>query len=299
MKTYNEMADEVFRIGDERIKKSKAKKKKTTAVLSVAVVAVLAVTVWQSGLLKTKPLTAPTDNNESASAQTEEIQTDSTQPTTAILETAESSGQAAASPKAGGQPIATPKAEESADGGVYGESTGWFCRPLFPLTEGIEYSGEKLTDADAKEYFAQNGASIISALSASGVETGNVKIMEKGYCHASYNGEEGKPLTVKQDFRDYLVYSGDKIIAIITLYKQDGKIYNSPAFGAPWFDDYAKYLNQHKGEELVYVYAGWMEIIVAPDGSYRNPMGYDCSEYVDYVKNLYDRLYCPETVYVP
>ena len=290
MKTYNEMADDVFRIGEERIKKSKAKAKKiTAAAVSVAVVAVLAVTVWQSGLLKTKPIALP-----------QEKITTSVQQTTTAQETTESfAEEASPAPKAGGQPIATPKAEESADGGVYGESTGWFCRPLFPLTEGIEYSGEKLTDADAKEYFAQNGASIISALSASGVETGNVKIKEKGYCHASYNGEEGKPLTVKQDFRDYLVYNGDKIIAIITLYKQDGKIYNSPAFGAPWFEDYAKYLNQHKGEELVYLYAGWMEIIVAPDGSFRNPMGYDCSEYVGYVKNLYDRVYCPEIVYVP
>lgn len=289
MKTYNEMADDVFRIGDERIKKSKSRKKKTAAAVSVAVVAVLAVTVWQSGLLKAKPI-----------AVSQEKETTSAQQTTTAREITESIAEnASPAPKAGGQVIATPKSEDSADGGVYGESTGGFSRPLFPLTEGIEYSGEKLTDADAKEYFAQNGASIISALSASGVETGNVKIKEKGYCHASYNGEEGKPLTVKQDFRDYLVYSGDKIIAIITLYKENGKIYNSPAFGAPWFDDYAKYLNQHKGEELVYLYAGWMEIIVAPDGSYRNPMGYDCSEYVDYVKNLYDRIYCPEIVYVP
>ena len=289
MKTYNEMADDVFRIGDERIKASKSRKKKTAAAVSVAVVAVLAVTVWQSGLLKAKPI-AVSQENETTSAQ---------QTTTAREITESIAENASPAPKAGDQVIATPKSEDSADGGVYGESTGWFCRPLFPLTEGIEYSGEKLTDADAKEYFAQNGASIISALSASGVDTGNVKIKEKGYCHASYNGEEGKPLTVKQDFRDYLVYSGDKIIAIITLYKENGKIYNSPAFGAPWFDDYAKYLNQHKGEKLVYLYAGWMEIIVAPDGSYRNPMGYDCSEYVDYVKNLYDRVYCPEIVYVP
>ena len=291
MKTYNEMAQEVFRIGDERIKKSKSGKKKLAAVLSVAVAAVIAVTVWQSGLLKANPQPISQKNETSSVQQTENTPETTTGSAQNVAPETVEEGETAAVPE---------NEDASADGGVYGgESTGGVAIPCFPLTEGIEYSGEKLTDADAKEYFAQNGASIISALSASGVDTGNAVIKEKGYCHASYDGTVGKPLTVKQDFRDYLVYNGDKIIAIITLYKENGKIYNSPAFGAPWFDDYAKYLNQHKGEELVYLYANWMEIIVAPDGSFRNPTGYDCSEWLDGVNNLYDRVYCPEIVYVP
>ena len=307
MKTYNEMADEVFRIGDERIKESKVKKRKTAAVLSVTVAVLLSVTVWQSVLLSRKPLSVSSEKikettSEKVSDVVEENHADSTQPTASASEiTTGNTPKVVAAPKAGGQAIATPKSEASAeDGDVYGgETSGGFFIPAFPTKVGIEYAGERLTDEDAKNYFKQNKASIISSLSASGVETENAVIKEKGYCHASYNGEEGKPLTVKQDFRDYLVYNGEKIIAIITLYKQDGKIYSSPAFGAPWFENYAKYLNQHKGEELVYVYAGQMEIIVAPDGSICNPIGSDCSEYVGGVKNLYERLYCPEIVYVP
>ena len=301
MKTYNEMAEEVFRLGDERIKTAKSRKKSTAAIISAVFVAVIAVTVWQSGLLNRNSLSFSGESGKGIFTQVtnaDESYAKSVQTTSAALEN--TTGSASAAPKKEGNAItSTPKADNGDGGELSGGVYGGICIPLFPRNEKIEFSGEKITDADAKKYFEQNKASLISSLSASGIYTGSAVIKENGYCHITYSGIENECLTVKQDFRDYLVYNGDKIIAIVTLYKQDGKIYSSPAFGAPWFEDYANYLNQHRGEELLFVYAGQAEIIVAPDGTYRSPLGYNCSQYFEGVENLYSRLYCPEIVYIP
>lgn len=293
MKTYKDMADEVFRIGDERIKENKSKKKRAAAVLSVAAVAILTVAVWQSGLLK-KPELKPETVSERITQTTNAEKQETTKETQAELETQKEAAPTPLSPT-DRKPETGGISDGLSDGAVYGGTN----IPAFPVKEGISYSGERLTDSEAKTYFDENKASIVSSLASSGVETDNITIKEKGYCHASYDGTEGKQLEVKLNFRDYLVYNGDKIAAIVTLWKENGKIYSSPAFGAPWFGDYTKYLERHKGEELIYVYAGWMEIIVAPDGNCYNALGNDGSEYLGGVENLYERLYCPEIVYIP
>jgi len=133
-------------------------------------------------------------------------------------------------------------------------------------------TGEPITDEEAAAYFAENRQSLISSLSSSGVDTSDFRIMEKGYCHM--NIENGK-LETRVNFRDYLVYSGSELISIVTLYRQDGKIYSSPAFGGPWFSTYNDFLQAHKGEELVYVYCGIGEYIITPDNQIVNPMGYE------------------------
>ena len=69
MKTYKEMAEEVFRTGDERIEAQKEKRKKYAAVISAAAVAAVAIVLWQVGASDGKP---PTPQDE-AVACTEEI----------------------------------------------------------------------------------------------------------------------------------------------------------------------------------------------------------------------------------
>ena len=165
--------------------------------------------------------------------------------------------------------------------------------------EGINVTGEKITDAEAKAYFDENGASITSALAASGVPADNIRISEKGYSHISYDGTEGKQLELRQNFRDYIVYNGDSIVAIVTLCKENGKLYNTPAFGAPWFSAYNSYLNAHKGQKLLYVYAGPWELIIAPDGTYASPNGSDVTSCLEGVKNPYQYFYSEGATYTP
>lgn len=187
------------------------------------------------------------------------------------------------------------------DGGF--EYSGGVAIPATPdvmgAKPGVVTTGEKITDAEAKAYFDENRQSIVNSLYASGVNADNIRIEEKGYSHVSYDGTEGKPLELRQNFRDYLIYNGDELVSIYTLTKEDGKLYGSPAFGGPWFPDYNNYLKAHRGQKLLYVYAGFMEIIIAPDNTYVNPIGTDISEFMKGIDKPYEYFYAEGATYTP
>lgn len=197
---------------------------------------------------------------------------------------------------------ATPK---DGAGSTYGgdiQSGGWVI-PVVPdvtgAKPGVKVVGEKITDAEALAYLQEN-TWIGSALAASGVQTEDITYSKAGYCHVSYDGAEGKQLEVRENFRDYLAYNeSGKLIAIITLTKENGKLSASPAFGGPWFGNYTAFLNAHKGEKLLYVYAGWMEIIITPNNQYVNPQGTDVSAYFAGVENPYEYFYHEAATYTP
>lgn len=294
MKTYNEMADEVFRTGDKIIEAKRKKKKKYTAVISLAaVVTVLALVLWQGGFLN-KDVPISTQNESTASTENSTkitTETSATQPTKKDVYESVKSG-------ADGNSGYDENASESSKGETYGDETGFFCLPVFPTKDGIKYSGEKITDEEAGEYFSQN-TWLVSALTASGVETDKIKISETGYCHTSFTGQENEQLFVKLNFRDYPVFNGDSLIAIITLVKENGKISATPSFGATWFEKYGSFLNAHKGEKLIMAYAGACEFIVTPDGEIADFSGGNLKNEYGNVANIYEKLYCPESVYVP
>ena len=122
-------------------------------------------------------------------------------------------------------------------------------------------------------------------------------------------GAEGKSFEIRQNYRDYLVYIGEEeeLAAIITLFKENGELYDTPMFGAAWFEGYGEYLKEHKGEKLIYVYASWYEIIIAPDNTYFNPMGVDynaqglniTSKYLEGVDKPYEVFYHEAATYTP
>ena len=196
----------------------------------------------------------------------------------------------------------TTAAPKDGSGGV----SEWSGGPMIPAVPavtgakpGVKVVGEKITDAEAKAYLAEN-TWVGSALAASGVSFEDITYSETGYCHVSYDGTEGIQLEVRQNFRDYLAYSDSgKLIAIITLTKENGKLSASPAFGGPWFDRYAAFLKGHKGEKLLYVYAGWMEIVITPDGKCYNPQGSDVSAYMEGLENPYAYFYSEAATYTP
>ena len=289
MKNYNEIADSVLSRRDEYEKEQSAKRKKMIRISSFAscfvIVAVLGVGIWQGGWLDFSSLpTADSPAQEGydieittkTNTTQEYVQNQTTAPTEAPTTELSTTGQ-------------------YTDGGNVG---GWFI-PALPDNKEISITGEAITDEEAMEYFRNNQNGIVGSLSSSGVTSDSVRISETGYCHINYNGEEDKSFEIRQNYRDYLVYNGDNLIAIITLYKENGKIFNTPSFGVRWFDDYNAYLQEHKGENLIYVYAGWLEIIIAPDNKYFNPMGYDVSQYLDGIEKPYEVFYHEKASYVP
>ena len=165
---------------------------------------------------------------------------------------------------------------------------------------GVARREETLDEATADRYIAENKEQILYSLSMSGVPTdGDVTISEHGYTHLNLSGG-GTWKELATDFRDYLIYNGDRLVAILTLWIMDGEVHASPAFGAPWFDDYNAFLQSHKGEALAFVYLGMTEAVVTPQGEVCNPMGLDLSaRFPDSDKgNYYDYLAYPENTYV-
>ncbi len=187
------------------------------------------------------------------------------------------------------------------DAGLTGDGSYFESFPE-SFTEGFGGNlilvGESITDGDAALYFEENYLGIRDSLSESGVPTEELYICENGYCHVNISAENGQS-EIRQNSRDYLVYSGDELVAIVNLYMENGSISNNIMFGASWFDDYRLYLEQHKGEELLYLYAGMTQIIIAPDDSLFNPMGYDISEYFSAVDDRYELFYNENVIYIP
>lgn len=166
---------------------------------------------------------------------------------------------------------------------------------------GIARREETLDEATADRYIAENKGQILYSLSMSGVPTdGSVTVSEQGYTHLNLSGG-GSWKELATDFRDYLIYNDDRLVAILTLWIMDGEVHASPAFGAPWFDDYNAFLQQHKGEALAFVYVGGMtEAVITPQGDVLSPMGLDLSaQFPDSKKgNYYEYLAYPENTYV-
>lgn len=293
MKSSNEMVNCLYERREQYVAEQTTKRKSTmkivASVFSLCLVAVTGFGVWQSGALRSEPMQTndtprtvqATDHNDQAKhTQTPDV---STLPNDSIQQNIQSSDGDIT----------------CVDGSGNDYNVGGFMIPFPPQNNNIMFTGEKITDEEAAAYFSENYISIVSAFSASGVSAENIKISEHGYWHISYDGTEGKDFEVRQNFRDYLVYNGNRLIAIITLTKENGIISNTPSFGAPWFDNYNEYLQKHAGQELIYVYASNMEIIIAPDESYVNPMGYDVSAYLNWIENPYEWFYNENVVFIP
>ena len=247
MKSYNEIAQSVLSRRDEFEEKQRIRKKtlmRTSGIMGCLVVAALAAVIGvqsrepgRPGITFQNPppdywntTEAPTTNPTTASQNTN--------PTTTEIPT-----------------IAQPTFYNEGDQSSGGDTGNLWAIPALPFDRSFKVTGERITDEEAKAYFDEHRESIISSLSASGVpiENVDVRIAETGYCHVYYDGSEGKSFEIRQNYRDYLVYIGEEeeLAAIITLFKENGELYDTPMFGAAWFEGYGEYLKEHKGEKLL------------------------------------------------
>ncbi len=297
MKSYEEMSKSVLERIDEYKKEKEAKNKTAKRVLipltAVFVLTLAVLGVWKSGIIGNhiaksggSDTTLQTLINEDSNGGSVVVNPTDNENTNDPLQTTEVY-------------TSQPNSGDGSYGGEQsGENVGGWAIPALPFDKSFELTGEEITDEEAQQYFKENTVRFVNELTASGVSADNLKIMPKGYCHIMYDGTEGKSFEIRQNFRDYLAYNGDKLVAIITLTKEDGKLSATPAFGGPWFDDFNAALQKYKGQKLIFIYAGWMEFVITPDGSYFNPMGMELGlEFGDIDK--YKTFYHPKAVYVP
>lgn len=157
----------------------------------------------------------------------------------------------------------------------------------------IAVAGEDITDEKATSYLKENTLDIMNLLGVSSEIS-----FCGGYCHITYN-EDDATFVLRQGYRDYLVYSGKSLIGIVTLYMENGEMNYTLSCEARWFGNYDTYLKSHKDEKLLYLYIGMQEVIISPDGSCFNPMGYDVSGYLSKIQNPYNTLYSDKAVFTP
>ena len=185
-----------------------------------------------------------------------------------------------------------------------GGSSDLYRLPEKKAREQLVRSGEKLTDEQAQVYFKENLTWLQSALSSSGVPAENLHISERGYSHVMFennNAASAAPVcALHQNFRDYPVWNGDELVAIVTLVLENGELHATPAFGGPWFKAFGEFLNAHKGEKLLFLYfGGQTEFVLTPDGKVRNVQGQELAPDFGEIKKPYDFFYCPEAIFVP
>lgn len=315
MKTDKEMAEAIL----QQVQTRKKKQTRTRAALALAIVAVLtlsgALTAQRLGLFPPRAggdstqmaldvqqqpvLPAPgTSGVQQQAAQVPEPSGDgAAQTTNGITTTANLTTSAPAQQGQAGTTQGASMPSEESGGESYGGPVGGVRIPALPADRTLQYTytGEAITDEEAAAYFKEN-TWLQSALASSGEDTDGLHYAEHGYCHVSY---DGGTLEVRQNFRDYLVWNGKgDLIAIVTLTKENGALSATPAFGGPWFGDYNAFLQQHKGEALVFVYAGWMELVLTQDGGIYNPQGTDVREYIG-LEKLYEIFRDGAAAYTP
>lgn len=169
-----------------------------------------------------------------------------------------------------------------------------------PISNGdIRVTGEEIRDEEAKEYFQENKEKVLSVYSNENDDGNSIEISDRGYFHITYMEDDEHGFEIRQNYRDYLVYNGRELVGIITLYKEKGKIYDTPSVGGKWFENYDSFLKSHSGEKLLYIYIGMTEIIITPDNLCYNPFGLDIASFFEGIENPYDVFYNEKAVFVP
>ena len=158
---------------------------------------------------------------------------------------------------------------------------------------GDEY---KFTDNEIVEYLSNAKEAIMNDLKASGINVSRLTIKEKGYSHIR-TGDDGNSIAV--NWRDYLAYDGDKLVAIIQVTKEETGIKHFVLFGAQWFSHYNELMQQNSGVELVYIYIGDVEAFITPNNEVIPLMDVDISSTLEPNKEYYEFFKTQYNVYIP
>lgn len=133
------------------------------------------------------------------------------------------------------------------------------------LRAEIRPSGEDcvLTVEEANAFMTERLPAYREELRASGLSIDELRFAPNGYGHIR-TGDSGNELILNA--RDFLLYDGDELVAMVTVIKEPDRISGGLSWGGPWFSEYQAFLEAHKGEALVYLYVGDVDAILTPDG---------------------------------
>lgn len=268
MKTNDEFYNDILRKKDIRLNK---RKKKVSAVSCAAII--IAVSAAAFAAAPEHPSKAGTDTVTQTEAFTETENSDAL--------TEEIAAEAVTEIPAGNG-IAEMITQKGETDGYIGFTYNYVLS-RDSLNAEIKESEEVLTAEEVKNHILLNEQSIISALSFDpSVGQGNYRIYTKGYSHIRIESDDS--ITLVRNFVTVPVMKDEKIVAAVDVYKTDGKISDSIAYGGESFSRLNDIFNENPESELVFAYINEIpEVIITSENKvYSNPFDIDYEKNVDY-----------------
>lgn len=134
-----------------------------------------------------------------------------------------------------------------------------------PYISGINIAlkGETITDAELKAYIKKNAEFMVASV-AFDLGKGEYRVCTKGYSPLTVSTKEG--LFINTGFVDCPITKDGKIVAVVTVYKNNGVLYDSVAYGGRGFATIQRAFEENPDEDLVFIYVNEVpEVIITKE----------------------------------
>jgi len=143
----------------------------------------------------------------------------------------------------------------------YGGDTGGGAFGASLSGRGITTTGTAITAEEIREIIEREKVNVASFIRLETPGAGDINISLVGYSHLQTDDN-----TIALDFVTLPVFSDNKLIGDVTLFRYDGEIHCTPAAGGPGWAVKTDMFDQNPGKDIAFVYSGqYMELMIAPD----------------------------------
>ncbi|MBO6232042.1 MAG: hypothetical protein J6O50_15895 [Ruminiclostridium sp.] len=127
----------------------------------------------------------------------------------------------------------------------------------------VSFTGTAITAEEIREIIEREKVTIASFIRHETPGAGDINISLVGYSHLQTDNN-----TISLDFVTLPVFTEDRLIGEVTLFRYDGEIHYSPAAGGPGWEVKTGIFDQNPDSELAFVYVGQLsEYMIAPDNT--------------------------------
>lgn len=179
-----------------------------------------------------------------------------------------------------------PKAESATEGGGSGGSYSGGSGALGSQLAGLNIridGDEFISREEAAEHVRANAPSIASSLTADPViGPGELTFSTKGYSHIKVSEKGGLSANCGQ--LDMPVTRDGRVVAVVTVYSVNGKLYDSVSYGGPGLRQLDAAFRENPNDKLAFIYLeNSPEVIVTESNKlYFNPAPAEYEKGVDY-----------------
>ena len=134
-----------------------------------------------------------------------------------------------------------------------------------PYISGVNIAlkGETITDAELKAYIKKNAEYMVASV-AFDLGKGEYRVCTKGYRPLTVSTKDG--LFINTGFVDCPITKDGKIVAVVTVYKDNGVLYDSVAYGGRGFATIQRAFDENPDEDLVFIYVNEVpEVIITKE----------------------------------